>query len=132
MKGMKEPKVLLVDDEEEFASALAERLNLRGIPTSTAFSGEEGLRMIEADRPDVVVLDMMMPGLSGMEILERMRSARLETGVILLTGHGSPQMADAGPGPYEFLMKPVNIDELIGKIRAVAAGRAMKDANNTS
>ncbi len=131
---MEEPKVLLVDDEEEFASALAERLNLRGIPTSTTFSGEDALKMIEVDRPAVVVLDVMMPGLSGMEILARMRTVYPEIGVILLTGHGSPEMTGTplGPGQCEFLMKPVNIDELIGKIRAVAAGRKMKNGDNTS
>jgi DNA-binding NtrC family response regulator len=131
---MEEPKVLLIDDEVEFASALAERLNLRGIPTSCSSNGEDALKMMEVDRPAVVVLDVMMPGLSGMEILARIRSVYPRIGVILLTGHSSPEMSGSllGLGPCEFLMKPVNIDELIGKIRATAGSGKTRDGKNTS
>ncbi|MFZ2446147.1 MAG: response regulator [Syntrophobacteraceae bacterium] len=119
---MKELKVLLVDDEEEFTSALAERFGLRGIRASTASSGEEALKMIEADPPHVVVLDMMMPGIGGIEILARIRSAYPKIGVIFLTGQlhtaADPTL---GPAYCEYLVKPVNIEELIVKIRSAAA-----------
>lgn len=120
---MQEIKVLLVDDEEEFSSALAERLRLRGIGVATASSGGDALRKVAVDPPQVVVLDMMMPGLSGREILGRLRSAHPEIGVILLTGHGSIrcETVDAeGAGFCDWLMKPVAIEELIEKIRSAA------------
>lgn len=122
---MEDIRVLLVDDEEEFTSALAERLNLRGIRTSTSCRGEEALKMIESDPPQVVVLDMKMPGLSGKEILARIRSAHPEIGVILLTGQSPAGLEQSGSDPdfCDYLMKPVNIEELIKKIRSAVITR---------
>ncbi len=85
---MQEIRVLLVDDEEEFASALAERLNMRGIRTLTAFRGEDALRMLESDPPQVVLLDIMMPGMGGKEIFERIRLEHPGISVIFLSGQG--------------------------------------------
>lgn len=122
---MEDIRVLLVDDEEEFTSALAERLNLRGIHTSTSSRGEEALKMIEADPPQVVVLDMKMPGLSGKEILARIRSGHPEIGVILLTGQcpAGPEQSGLAPELCDYLMKPVNIEELIKKIRSAVVAK---------
>jgi DNA-binding response OmpR family regulator len=114
---MKEIKVLLVDDEEEFSSALAERLNMRGISTATSSGGEEALHMIETDPPQVVLLDLMMPGLGGKEIFDRIRLKHPDISVIFLTGLGAP---DTGPACGDCLIKPVNIDDLIRKIRSVS------------
>ncbi len=115
---MEDIRVLLVDDEEDFASALAERLNLRGIRTSISCRGEEALAMIASDPPQVVVLDMNMPGLGGKEILAGIRSDHPGIGVIVLTGMCPPEVerAGAGSGFCDYLMKPVDIDELIRKI----------------
>ncbi len=115
---MEEIRVLLVDDEEEFTSSLAERLNMRGIPTLTSSGGEEALKMIDSSPPQVVVLDMMMPGLGGREIMARIKSKHPDIFVIFLTGHGDIEL---GPGCGDYLIKPVNIDELIRKIRSVSA-----------
>src|SRR5512137_2450725 len=79
-------KVLLVDDEPEFALTLAERLRLRGMDAGTAASGEEALRLVESDPPHVVVLDVMMPGLGGMEVLARIKVRYPGIQVVLLTG----------------------------------------------
>ncbi len=115
-------KVLLVDDEVEFTSALAERLSLRGINASTANNGEEALKMIEADPPHVVVLDMLMPGIGGIEIHSRIRSAHPKIGVIFLTGQltAGTKLPGAVAGS-DYLVKPVNIEELVVKIRSAAA-----------
>lgn len=122
---MEELKVLLVDDEEEFTSALAERLNLRGMSASTASSGEIALKMIEEDPPRVVILDMLMPGLSGRELLARIRAARPGIGVIFLTGHGSEAVrAESFPEDCAYLMKPVKLDELLEKIHSAAEAGA--------
>ncbi|MEM5786669.1 MAG: response regulator [Syntrophobacteraceae bacterium] len=122
---MEQLRVVLVDDEEEFSSALAERLNLRGIVTKTAGSGAEALVMIDADPPEVVVLDKLMPGLSGLELLARIRSKHPGIPVILLTGHDSPELDDIQPDlkPFAFLVKPVDIDHLLKLIHSAAIAR---------
>lgn len=114
---MEQIRVLLVDDEEEFTSALAERLNMRGIPTLTSSGGEEALKMIETCPPHVVLLDMMMPGLGGKEILARIRLNHPDISVIFLTGQGAIEF---DPESNDYLIKPVNIDELIRKIRSIS------------
>jgi DNA-binding response OmpR family regulator len=114
---MEKITVLLVDDEDEFTSALAERLNMRGIPTLTSSDGEQALKMIEACPPQVVLLDLMMPGLGGNEIQARIRLNHPDISVIFLTGHGA---IGFGPDSKDYLIKPVNIDELIRKIRSVS------------
>jgi DNA-binding response OmpR family regulator len=114
-------KVLLVDDEEEFASTLAERLCLRGIEARAAYDGKEALRLLETDPPQVMVLDVLMPGLDGLEVLRRAKSLRPEVPVILLTGHGAVREGVEGKrlGASDYLVKPINIEELIEKIEAV-------------
>ncbi|MFH1090555.1 MAG: response regulator [Pseudomonadota bacterium] len=115
-------KVLLVDDEEDFILTLAERLQLRGIPTRAVTQGEEALGLVESDPPDVVVLDVMMPGLSGLEVLSQIKKNRPSVQVILLTGRGSTKEGIEGMrlGAFDFLMKPVKIEELIKKMDAAA------------
>lgn len=115
---MEKWKVLLVDDEEDFASTLAERLCLRGIEASTASNGATAISMIEADPPQVVLLDVKMPGMGGMEVLERLRASHPGLQVILLTGLGntSDNIEGLRLGAFDCLMKPINIDELIERV----------------
>ena len=115
---MEDWKVLLVDDEEDFVSTLAERLNLRGIRTQVAINGEDALRVARTDPPQVVVLDVMMPGMSGLEVLKRLRADFPYIPVILLSGIGSAQDTAQGIrlGAFDFLMKPLQIEDLIGKM----------------
>jgi DNA-binding NtrC family response regulator len=112
-------KVLLVDDEEEFVTTLAERLKLRGIAASIATDGKEALALIGDDRPDVVVLDVLMPGLGGLAVLDHIRTMDPKIKVILLTGRGVLHDDDrkVPPGAFDYLIKPVNIDDLIEKMR---------------
>jgi DNA-binding response OmpR family regulator len=111
-------KVLLVDDEVEFVSTLAERLRLRGIETRTANDGEEAFRQIASDPPQVVVLDVMMPGMGGLKVLERIKADYPAMPVILLTGIGTTQDGVAGMrlGAFDYLMKPLQIEDLIERI----------------
>ncbi len=111
-------KILLVDDEQEFVTTLAERLELRGMHVDMAMDGETALSIIETDPPQVVVLDVMMPGLSGMEVLERIKAMDPKIQVILLTGHGATKDGIKGMqlGAFDYLIKPVDIDELIEKL----------------
>lgn len=118
-------RVLLVDDEVEFVTTLAERLALRGIDVRTVFNGEEALRVMEADPPQVLVLDLMMPGLGGMDVLRHVRSNYPQVQVILLTGQGSTKTGIEGMrlGAFDCLMKPLTIEELMGKIRNAVDGQ---------
>ncbi|MGD2030000.1 MAG: response regulator [Desulfobacterales bacterium] len=116
---MKNLKILLVDDEEEFVTTLAERLELRGLQARAALNGEDALQMIEADTPEIVILDVLMPGLGGLEVLRRIKAQHPKIPVILLTGRGSEKEGIKGMelGAFDYLMKPLNIDELIKKMQ---------------
>lgn len=108
------PKVLLVDDEREFVQTLSERLKTRNLESSIAYDGEQALEMIEHEVPDVIVLDLRMPGIDGIETLRRVKKSHPEVEVIILTGHGSDQeQAEAEDlGAFAYLRKPVNVNEL--------------------
>jgi DNA-binding response OmpR family regulator len=116
---MQNLKVLLVDDEEEFVTTLAERLELRGLQARAATNGEDALHMIEAEPPQIVILDVMMPGLGGLEVLKRIKAQNSQIHVILLTGRGSTKEGIEGMqlGAFDYLMKPINIEELIKKMQ---------------
>ena len=100
---VKEPvkNILLVDDEREYVETLSERLFTRGIHAEVAFSGEEALSSIEIDRPDVVVLDLKMPGMDGLDVLQRIRKDYPKTEVIMLTGT-DPTRKRPWPGIWVF------------------------------
>ena len=116
-------KVLLVDDEEDFVSTLSERLRLRDIETLVATDGDQALDIMEEGRPPVVVLDVMMPGIGGIEVLQQIKSRYPETQIILLTGQGITKsgMKAMRMGAFDFLMKPVRIEALIEKMNAAFA-----------
>ena len=84
-------KVLLVDDEEDFVSALAERLQLRGMDVQFTLDGESALSLIETCLPDVVVLDVMMPGLSGADVLQRIQARHPKMPVLLARPLAKPK-----------------------------------------
>jgi len=115
---MEKLKVLLVDDEEEFVSTLAERLEIRDIETLVAIDGDQALHMVEKDRPPLVVLDVLMPGIGGLDVLKQIKGRHPEIQVILLTGHGSTRDGMKGMrlGAFDYIMKPVKIEELINKM----------------
>ena len=115
---MQDWKVLLVDDEREFVSTLAERLSMRRMQVQVANDGEQALKQVETDPPQVVVLDLMMPGLSGLEVLDRIKGKYPEIEIILLTGMGGSVEAARGirQGAFDCLVKPLNIEKLIERI----------------
>ena len=111
-------KVLVVDNEEEFAATLAARLTLRNITAASAFSGSEALAALEEFRPDVVILDLQMPDMNGLAVLAQIKAMRPATDVILMTGHGSLENGIAGmeSGAFDYLVKPVELDTLLERI----------------
>lgn len=118
-------KVLLVDDEEEFVTTLSERLSLRGIETEVAYNGENALAKINQLSPDIVILDVMMPGLSGLDVLKQIKAILPDIPVILLTGRGSTREGIEGmkQGAFDYLMKPVDIEDLIKKMNEAMKSR---------
>lgn len=117
---MKDIRILLVDDEEEFVRALSERLSLRDLTSRTAFSGDEAMRFVSDAAPDIMVLDLKMPGTPGMEVLRRVKRRYPGIQVIVLTGHGNDlDEAEARAiGVFDYLRKPVDIEVLVARIRA--------------
>ena len=111
-------KVLLVDDETDFLSALAERLEARGLKVSTATSGEDAVTNADKEGFDLIVLDMAMPGIDGLETLKRIKAKQPDAEIIMLTGQGSIKTSIEAMklGAEDFLQKPVNITELMDKI----------------
>jgi DNA-binding NtrC family response regulator len=112
------PRVLLVDDEEKFLDVLSQRLGTRGIDAETSTSGEEALVKIKNKNFDAIVLDVMMPGIGGIETLKRIREENPELQIIMLTGRGSVDKAVEAmkEGAIDFLEKPADINKLLDKI----------------
>ena len=117
--------VIIVDDEEELAKTIAERLEIRGIKCLTVSESDKALDLIESQPPDVVVLDLMMPGIGGLGILKQIKSLELNIPVILLTGYGSKDMTIEGMnlGAFDYVLKPCNLDDLILKIQDAVKGK---------
>ncbi|WP_449246716.1 response regulator [Desulfarculus baarsii] len=107
-------KVLLVDDEREFVQTLGERLLLREIGSAVVFDGEQALKVVAEDEPEVIVLDLKMPGIDGLEVLRRIKRDYPKVEVIILTGHGSERDRDncLQIGAFAYLEKPVDIEQL--------------------
>lgn len=114
--------VLCVDDEEELVSAWVERLQLRGIDAEGVTNGYEAIQLIKEKRFDVVILDIKMPGMSGFEIMKRIKTERQELPVILITGHHCQDDENKGmlAGSFDCLVKPVDIEVLVDKITKAA------------
>ncbi|GAB7022321.1 response regulator [Salidesulfovibrio brasiliensis] len=112
-------KVLLVDDEREFVQTLSERLMLRDMGSAVAYDGESALDLVADDDPEVIVLDLKMPGIDGIEVLRRVKAMRPEVQVIILTGHGSEEDRDVCMklGAFAYLHKPVDIETLSETIK---------------
>lgn len=116
---MEEFKILVVDDEDDFRETIVKRLQKRKMKAWGAESGEKALELIEAQPFDVVVLDVKMPGLDGIDTLREIKKRKPLIEVILLTGHASMESGIEGMklGAYDYVMKPANLEELIEKMR---------------
>lgn len=121
----KHVRLLLVDDEESFLSVLSKRLNRRGLLVTRALSGVDALRLLRKQEFDVMILDLKMEEMNGLEVLKTARIVAPEMAVIMLTGHGSEQAAREGItlGASDYLLKPCDLDDLMGKIVKAASKR---------
>ena len=114
--------VLIVDDEGQFVDAVVERLRLRGFDADGVTSGRDAMELLHQRSYDVVLLDVKMPGLGGLEVIREVKEKWPGLRVVLLTGHGSSQDAEKGMqlGAFKYVMKPVNIDDLTDILRAAS------------
>jgi DNA-binding NtrC family response regulator len=119
-------QVLVVDDEEQFVQQLGERLRLRDFDVSTALSGEQAVQKIQDDNFDVVILDVVMPGINGIETLREMKQIKPLTEVIMLSGYATAESAIEGMklGAFDYLLKPTNTEDLIMKVNTAYARKA--------
>jgi len=107
-------KVLLVDDEREFVQTLSERLIMRDMGPAVAYDGESALDLIKEDEPDVMIVDLKMPGIDGLEVLRTVKKTRPDIEVIILTGHGNEEDRQLclDLGAFAYLQKPLDINVL--------------------
>ncbi len=112
-------KVLIVDDEKDFVEMFSMRLQTEGEKVSFAYSGQDALNILEKQPIDVVILDIKMPGMDGIDTLKEIRKKHPLVEVILLTGHGTADTAVKGMklGAFDYLMKPADFDEIRVKVR---------------
>jgi len=112
-------KVLLVDDETDFVETLVKRLRKRKLDVRAASSGQQALDMLSESPSDVVVLDVKMPDMDGIETLRRIKKIAPGVEVVMLTGHANVEVAMQGMelGAFDYLMKPIDIDDLLYKLQ---------------
>ena len=115
---MENIQVMLVDDEVEFLNTLTKRLRKRGVDIKGVESGEKALEALKEGHYDVIILDVRMPGMDGIEVLRKIKDGYPLTEVIMLTGHANVEVAVQGMelGAFDYLMKPMDIDELLYKV----------------
>ena len=116
---MENLRVLVVDDEADFLETIVMRLQRRKIDATGVDGGKKALEIVENERFDVVVLDVLMPGMDGIETLKLLKKKKPFIEVIILTGHGSVESGLQGMqfGAFDYIMKPADLDELLEKIQ---------------
>lgn len=117
------PLILLVDDEEEFATVTAKRLARRGLRVDVALSGQEAVRLARAAEFDLAVVDLKMEGMDGLETLKTLKRLLPGIKVIMITGHGSAEKASQAMtlGAYDYLTKPCDLEHLLERIHQALA-----------
>jgi DNA-binding NtrC family response regulator len=118
-------RLMFVDDEEELVSALVERLELRGIDATGVTSGDEALEHLRDEPFDVVIMDVKMPGIGGLDVLRTISRRHPEVKVILLTGHGSAEDSEIGRrlGAVAYLQKPVDLEDLLATVEQATGSK---------
>ncbi|MHC4128880.1 MAG: response regulator [Planctomycetota bacterium] len=117
-------RILIVDDEEDLISTMAERLELRGFQVDTATTGAGALELVAESAYSVLILDVKMPGISGLDLMTRIKEQQPNLPVILFTGHSSLADAQKGTqqGAFAYLLKPIKIDEMMNTIKNAIGG----------
>jgi two-component system alkaline phosphatase synthesis response regulator PhoP len=134
MSTKHQPLILVVEDEEDMRNGLQHNLEFEGYRTMTAATGEEGLQKALSKMADLVILDVMLPGRNGFDVLRIMRERGVHTPVILLTSKGleSDKLEGFARGADDYVTKPFSIGELLARLRAVLHRATPNDANQDS
>lgn len=130
---MKAARLLVVDDERDLTELLVMRLKRHGYSTDSAASAEEALPLLNKYYYDVVIYDIRLPGMDGIELLKRTKVIQPETEVLMLTGHGTVETAIEAMknGAFDYLAKPYNLSELEITIQKALENKRLKDKNDS-
>ena len=129
---MPRPKILVVDDEVEFAATLVERLLLRNYDAQAVYCAEDAFAIVNSNPVEVVLLDIKMPGIEGIDFLKTIKEFRQNVEVIIVTGHGDPNYAEKAmeAGAFDYVVKPFDISDLTAKIKKAAEKSYAGPRNN--
>jgi two-component system, OmpR family, response regulator len=130
---MEKFKVLIVDDELDYLETIVKRLRARDVDVSGVESGYLALEALDRSSPDVIILDVRMPGMDGIETLREIKKRKPLTEVIMLTGHASVESGIQGMqlGAFDYLMKPIALDELLEKVRQAYARKLVQEGQGS-
>jgi DNA-binding NtrC family response regulator len=133
MTAKKQLDVLIIDDEVSFSEVLKKRLTKRGFMVRTAGNGREGLEALREKQADVIVLDMRMPEMDGVETFRAIKELDPAAEVIFLTGHVDTDTACIGleMGAFDYCLKPIDIDTLHDKVMDAAERKRLADDTGT-
>ncbi len=131
---MEPVRVLIVDDEGQFVEAVVERLRLRGFEADGVTDGKDAIASLTEKPRDVVLLDVKMPGVGGLEVIKEIKEKWPKLQVVLLTGHGSTRDAEAGMqlGAFKYVMKPVSIEDLTTVLREATEQKRNDNCGTTT
>jgi two-component system nitrogen regulation response regulator NtrX len=130
---MPRPRVLVIDDEAAIRDSLQMTLEYEGYEYLSAATGQEGLALVERESPDLVLLDVKMPGMDGIEVLDRLRAMNDGLPVVVISGHGtiSTAVEATKKGAFDFIEKPFASDRVLVSIRNALDQRRLRDENRT-
>jgi len=125
-------RIMVVDDEEDFLETIVKRLRRRRVDVTGVESGLEALRKLEEEPFDVVILDVKMPDMDGIDVLERIKKRWPRVEVIMLTGHASVESGIQGlqHGAFDYVMKPAELDDLMEKVRRAHQRKLRREASS--
>lgn len=129
--SMINPHILIVDDESRVTSALRRTLAYEGYQISTAADGESALALARTKAPDLVILDLMLPGIDGLEVCRRLRTAGDEVSILMLTARDTvaDRVTGLNMGADDYLVKPFALEELLARVKALLRRRQPADVS---
>src|SRR5260221_3121236 len=130
---MPKPRILVIDDEAAIRDSLRMTLEYEGYEFLAAATGQEGLALAEREAPDLILLDVKMPGMDGLEVLDRLRAANDGLPVIVVSGHGtiSTAVEATKKGAFDFIEKPFASDRVLLSIRNALDQQQLRDENRS-
>src|SRR5512139_296971 len=125
------PRILVVDDEAAIRDSLRMILQYEGYDVMLAATGEEGVKLVEREAPDLVFLDIKMPGMDGLEVLQRLRALTEGTPIVMISGHATISTAVEATrlGAFDFIEKPLESERVLVTVRNAVDSRRLRTEN---